>query len=142
VQFRELEFLSGLKDRRYLDRLRGVTDAERERLERRLAEPTLWDGLLSLLGARGFAASDDEQVKESLLAVARGRRRHGDLWDICELLLDHDELSGQWRARHVVMVERQIGTKSGTGGSTGSPYLRGRVGVQYFPLLWELRSWL
>ena len=142
VQFRELEFLSGLKDPAFLDRLRGATDEERRRLEARLAEPSLWDGFLALLGARGFAVDTEEDVKRSLLTVAQERMRHGDLWDISELLLDHDEMSAQWRARHVFMVERQIGTKSGTGGSTGGPYLRSRVDVRYFPLLWELRSWL
>ena len=45
-----------------------------------------------------------------------------------------------WRARHVQMVERQIGTKSGTGGSTGAPYLQRRVPLRYYPLLWELRD--
>ena len=59
-----------------------------------------------------------------------------------EDLLTHDELAGLWRARHVTMVERQIGTKSGTGGSTGAPYLRARVPVRYYPLLWELRDFL
>jgi tryptophan 2,3-dioxygenase len=142
VQFREIEFLSGLKDRRYLDRLRGVTDEELQRLRRRLDEPTLWDGFLELLRARGFAVDGDDEVKATLLEIARAQPHHGDLWDISELLLDHDELSAQWRARHVFMVERQIGTKSGTGGSTGGPYLRSRVEVRYFPLLWELRSWL
>ncbi|MFL6136752.1 MAG: tryptophan 2,3-dioxygenase family protein [Frankiaceae bacterium] len=142
VQFREIEFLSGLKDARYVDRLRGLTDEERERLRRRLDEPSLWDGFLALLGARGFAVGSDDEVKASLLEMARGQLRHGDLWDISELLLDHDELSAHWRSRHVVMVERQIGTKSGTGGSTGGPYLRSRLEVRYFPLLWELRSWL
>jgi tryptophan 2,3-dioxygenase len=142
VQFRELEFLSGLKDPRFLDRLRGATDEEQARLRRRLDEPTLWEGFLALVAARGFAVDTDEDVRESLLAIARGRLQYGDLWDISELLLDHDELSAQWRARHVFMVERQIGMKSGTGGSTGGPYLRNRVEIRYFPLLWELRSWL
>ena len=54
----------------------------------------------------------------------------------------HDELAALWRARHVQMVERQIGTKSGTGGSTGAPYLRQRVPLRYYPLLWELRDHL
>jgi tryptophan 2,3-dioxygenase len=142
VQFRELEFLSGLKDRRYLERLRGVTDEERERLHRRLEEPSLWDGFVALLASRGFATGSDDEVRRSLLTIAREQPRHGDVWDVSELLLDHDELSAQWRARHVAMVERQIGVKPGTGGSTGAGYLRARLELRYFPLLWELRSWL
>jgi tryptophan 2,3-dioxygenase len=62
------------------------------------------------------------------------------LWQLTEGLVTHDELAALWRARHVQMVERQIGTKSGTGGSAGAPYLRGRVPIQYYPLLWELRG--
>ena len=59
---------------------------------------------------------------------------------LAEALLQHDELAAAWRARHVVMVERMIGGKSGTGGSSGSAYLRGRLPLQYYPLLWDVRS--
>ncbi|MFC7589828.1 tryptophan 2,3-dioxygenase family protein [Nonomuraea antimicrobica] len=57
----------------------------------------------------------------SLLAVARDRGSYDDLWQLAEDLLTHDETAALWRMRHVQMVERQIGTKSGTGGSTGAP---------------------
>jgi len=142
VQYRELEFLSGAKDPRYLDRLADATDEERARLARRLAEPTLWDAFLAALAARGLPAYDEAGLRASLLAIAGDRNRYGDLWDLSEALLEHDERSAQWRARHVSMVERMIGTKSGTGGSTGAPYLRSRLGLRYYPLLWELRTWL
>jgi len=140
VQFRELEFLSGLKDERFVARFRGLTAPERARLQRRLSEPTLWDAFLTLLRARGLAADGDEQVLASLAEAARDRAAYDDIWQLAEDLLTHDELAGLWRARHVAMVERQIGTKSGTGGSTGAPYLRGRVPLRYYPLLWELRD--
>ncbi|HET6909079.1 MAG TPA: tryptophan 2,3-dioxygenase family protein [Mycobacteriales bacterium] len=140
VQFRELEFLSGLKDPAFLRRLRAATDEERMRLERRLAEPTLWDGFVAALSVRGLAAGDDDAVRSSLVAVARDRAAYGDLWDVAEGLLSHDELSAQWRALHATVVERQIGYKSGTGGSAGATYLRGRRDLRFFPLLWELRT--
>lgn len=140
VQYRELEFLSGLKDERFVARLRGTTGAERRRLARRLAEPSVWDAYLGLLAASGLPAGGDEQVLSSLRAVARDRAAHDGLWQLAEDLITHDELAGMWRARHVAMVERQIGTKSGTGGSAGAPYLRARAGVRYYPLLWELRD--
>jgi tryptophan 2,3-dioxygenase len=140
VQFRELEFLSGLKDPRFVSRFRSLTEAERARLSRRLAEPSLWDAYLGLLGARGLPASTDEEVLAALVRVARDRGRYDGEWQLAEGLLTHDELAGLWRARHVQMVERQIGTKSGTGGSTGAPYLQGRVPIRYYPLLWELRD--
>jgi tryptophan 2,3-dioxygenase len=90
----------------------------------------------------GLPASSEDELRDSLLKVARDRDAHGELWELSEALLDHDEAAALWRARHVTMVERQIGTKSGTGGSTGAPYLRSRLGLHYFPLLWELRSFL
>ena len=142
VQYRELEFLSGCKDRAFLARFRSISATQRARLERRLAEPSLWDAFLHLLASRGLPAGTDEQILESLRVVAGDRAAHDDLWQLAEGLLTHDELAGLWRARHVVMVERQIGTKSGTGGSTGAPYLRRRVPLRYFPLLWELRDHL
>jgi tryptophan 2,3-dioxygenase len=142
VQFRELEFLSGLKDPAFVRRFVGLTDAERARLERRLEEPTLWDAFLVALRRAGLAADTDEDILGSLLRVARDRETYGELWELAEALLDHDQAAALWRSRHVSMVERQIGTKSGTGGSTGAPYLRSRLGYHYFPLLWELRAWL
>ena len=68
------------------------------------------------------------------------RSGHAAIWALAEALLQHDELAASWRARHVVMVERMIGGKSGTGGSSGAPYLRSRLGLKYYPLLWDLRS--
>jgi tryptophan 2,3-dioxygenase len=142
VQFRELEFLSGVKDAAFVARFRAISDAERGRLRRRLAEPSLWDAYLTLLASRGLAVGSDAQILASLQAIAADRATHDDLWQLAEDLLSHDELAALWRARHVQMVERQIGTKSGTGGSTGAPYLRRRVPVHYYPLLWELRDHL
>ena len=142
AQYRELEFLSGSKDHAFVARFRSISAAQRARLQRRLAEPSLWDAYLHLLAARGLPAGTDQQILESLRVVAGDRAAHDDLWQLAEGLLTHDELAGLWRGRHVVMVERQIGTKSGTGGSTGAPYLRKRVPLRYFPLLWELRDHL
>jgi tryptophan 2,3-dioxygenase len=142
VQYRELEFLSGLKDEAFLARFRSISAAQRARLERRLTEPSLWDAFLGLLASRGLPAGTDQQILDSLRVVAGDRAAHDDLWQLAEDLLTHDELAALWRARHVVMVERQIGTKSGTGGSTGAPYLRKRIPLRYFPLLWELRDHL
>jgi tryptophan 2,3-dioxygenase len=140
VQFRELEFLSGAKDPSFVCRFRALTPDEHDRLTSRLAEPSLWDAFIDLLAANGLAVGDDKQILASLVSVARDRAHHDDLWQLAEDLLTHDELAGLWRARHVQMVERQIGTKSGTGGSTGAPYLHRRVPLRYYPLLWELRD--
>jgi len=140
VQFRELEFLSGAKDPGYVHRFKGLTELEKGRLARRLAEPTLWDGFVHVLGEAGLDASSDEAITASLRTVAHHRSAYADLWRLAEALLQHDELASAWRARHVVMVERMIGAKTGTGGSTGAEYLRSRLDLKYYPLLWGLRS--
>jgi len=140
VQYRELEFLSGAKDAAYVQRFKGITGRERERLDARLAEPTLWDAFLTVLRSFGLAADTDEEITASLRTAAHDRDQYAAVWALAESLLQHDELAASWRARHVVMVERMIGAKSGTGGSSGATYLRSRVPMQYYPVLWELRS--
>jgi tryptophan 2,3-dioxygenase len=130
VQFREIEFLSGLKDARYLARIETTADEE-SRLRRRLDEPSLWDAFGELLRTRHVSSLQD---------LFWDRPRLGDLFELSEALLDHDQAFSLWRARHVQMVERQIGAKPGTGGSAGVGYLRATLGKRFFPELWELRS--
>jgi tryptophan 2,3-dioxygenase len=143
VQFRELEFLSGARDPAYVQRMAQATTAEQDRMWKRLEEPSLWDAFVTLVESRGLPMSDEDTRRASLLTIARAQpTEHADLWDLAEGLLEHDSLASQWRSRHVDMVERQIGTKSGTGGSSGAPYLRTRLAVRYYPELWELRSFL
>ncbi|MDQ3981918.1 MAG: tryptophan 2,3-dioxygenase family protein [Actinomycetota bacterium] len=143
VQFREIEFISGLKDARYLERV-GSSPEDRARLERRLAEPTLWDAFCSMLDERGLPMPpDDVDVRRAtLLEIARDRETFADEFYLSEALLEHDQHFAVWRNRHVLMVERQIGTKSGTGGSTGAPYLRSTLNKRFYPELWDLRSFL
>ena len=140
VQFRELEFLSGAKDPSFVERFKGLTDAERERLRRRLEEPTLWDAFLHVLERRALPVRDDAAITDSVRRTAHDRSSYADVWALAEALLEHDELAAAWRARHVVMVERMIGAKTGTGGSSGAQYLRSRLDLRYYPLLWQLRS--
>ncbi|MDQ3095709.1 MAG: tryptophan 2,3-dioxygenase family protein [Actinomycetota bacterium] len=142
VQFRELEFVSGAKDPSFVQRFKGLTEDEAERLARRLEEPTLWDAFLALLAARGLAVGSDEEVSTSLHTAAHDRDRYFDVWELAEALIEHDELAIGWRARHVTMVERVIGTRTGTGGSSGAAYLRSRLPLRYYPALWDLRSQL
>jgi tryptophan 2,3-dioxygenase len=142
VQFREIEFLSGTKDARYVERLDLSAD-EGARLERRLAEPTLWDGFCALLETRGLSMPPDDEAarRASLLTVAR-EPDYLDVFYLSESLLTYDELFSLWRQRHVLMVERQIGSKTGTGGSTGASYLRTTLDKRFYPELWALRSYL
>ncbi len=84
----------------------------------------------------------DEEISPGVRRTAHDRATYADIWALAEALLQHDELAASWRARHVVMVERMIGAKTGTGGSTGADYLRSRLQLRYYPLLWGLRSHL
>jgi tryptophan 2,3-dioxygenase len=140
VQFREIEFLSGLKDADFLARFRGLSATERERLAARLAEPSLWDGFLAVLRHAGFRTGSDADRFGAYAIIAHDRERYGQLWGLAEALIGHDQSWALWRARHVLMAERQIGTKPGTGGSAGGAYLRSRVQLRFYPELWELRS--
>jgi tryptophan 2,3-dioxygenase len=141
VQFREVEFISGLKDERYLNRL-TLSDGELTRLKRRLDEPTIWDAFCGLLEAGGLPMPPEEpdRRRDSLLRMARERDRYGEEFYVSEGLLEHDEQFSLWRYHHVLMVERQIGTKSGTGGSAGAPYLRSTLDKRFYPELWDIRS--
>ena len=140
VQYRELEFVSGAKDPSFVKRFKGLTDDEKSRLQRRLAEPTLWDAFIAVLAASGLDTDSEQAVRASLKTAAHDRSTHSDVWELAEALIQHDELAAGWRARHVTMVERMIGSRSGTGGSSGSAYLHSRLPLRYYPLLWDLRS--
>jgi tryptophan 2,3-dioxygenase len=140
VQFREIEFLSGLKDPDFPTRFRGLNEAERQRLTARLVEPSLWDGFLAVLARAGFPVGTVDDRFRIYATIAHDQAQYGQLWDLAEALLAHDQSWSLWRARHVLMAERQIGTKPGTGGSSGGSYLRPRVELRFYPELWELRS--
>ena len=143
VQFREIEFISGLKDERYLNRL-SMNEKELERLKRRLDEPTLWDAFCSVLERAGLPMppDDEDRRRQSLIEMARRRDSYVEEFYLSESLLTHDELFATWRHRHVLMVERQIGSKTGTGGSTGASYLHTTLDKRFYPELWDLRSFL
>lgn len=140
VQFREIEVLSGLKDPRY--RRMVESPGDRARVERRLSEPTLWDAFCDLLDQHGLPMpTDDEEARRtSLLKLATNRDAYPNVWYLAEDLLQHDELFSLWRQRHILMVARQIGSKSGTGGSSGVSYLRTTLDKQFYPELWAIRS--
>jgi tryptophan 2,3-dioxygenase len=140
AQFREIEFISGLKDPGYIRRFRGLTAEESDQLQRRVDEPSLWDAYLRALRHAGFPVDTYDERMDSLRTIAHDRAKFGQLWDLAEALVDHDQAWSLWRARHVLMAERQIGTKPGTGGSAGGAYLRSRVELRFYPELWELRS--
>lgn len=140
VQFLEVEFLSGLKDPGYGEHRDWLTTDEHELLQRRLSEPCLRDGFLTVLDGAGFDVSTRRRRATAYLTIARDRERHGALWGLLEALVEHDQAWSMWRARHALTVERQIGAKTGTNGSAGASYLRSRFGLRFYPELWEMRG--
>ncbi|MGE5176292.1 MAG: tryptophan 2,3-dioxygenase [Hyphomicrobiales bacterium] len=148
-QFREMEFVLGQKDPRALDRY-PAGSGHRARLERRLADTTLWDSFLRFLLGKGYPVPPDQLGRDVTKPVASCPALHKLLIDVyrkdpivasvCERLVDLDEGVMEWRYRHVKMVERTIGTKRGTGGSEGAAYLRTTLNRPAFPDLWEIRT--
>jgi aminocarboxymuconate-semialdehyde decarboxylase len=149
-QFREIEFLCGLKDEKMLRYHRPTAEAYGS-LKRRLEEPSLRDVFFGALQAMGklAPASDGATERERFEARARAvhelykdERHHRDWIDVCERLTEFDELVVSWRLRHIQLVERIIGIRMGTGGSAGASYLKLTLDKKFFPELWEARTLL
>ena len=139
--FRQVEAMLGSRDAGAVHAQPDGSPA-RAAVEAAQAEPALWDGFLAYLRARGHAVPidatvPDDRVQTALVAVYRG---DPDAALVAERLVDLDEGVQEWRYRHVKMVERTIGTKRGTGGSSGVEYLRSTLFQPVFPDLWEIRS--
>jgi tryptophan 2,3-dioxygenase len=148
-QFRQLEFALGRKSHEAIVRFAAGSRA-RTALEHRFREPTLWDAFLRYLSREGYPVPQDalardvaapvepsEEIQQILLRIYRGDAKNSE---VCERLVDLDEGVQEWRYRHVKMVERTIGAKPGTGGSSGAAYLQNTVGSPLFPDLWQIRS--
>ncbi len=149
-QFRELEFLCGLKDEKML-RYHELTPETHAILFRRLREDSLRDVFFKALEALGtlqpppVGATEEDKFQaraKAIHALYRDERNHRDWIDVCERLTEFDELVVSWRLRHIQMVERTIGIRMGTGGSSGSSYLKLTLEKKFFPELWEARTYL
>lgn len=148
-QFRELEFLCGLKDEKMLAYHRPTPEAHAQ-LERRLREPSLRDVFFEALSSMGklqFRADATERERfdaraRAILSLYRDEHSNRDWIDVCERLTEFDELVVGWRLRHIQLVERVIGARMGTGGSAGSSYLKLTLDKKFFPELWEARTLL
>lgn len=150
--YRLLEFALGSRHRRYLAPFHHDPAALAE-LEAALAAPSLYDEAVRLLARSGFPVS--QAVLERDLSapwrseptvLAAWRRvytdvdRHWDLYQLGEKLVDVDDWFQQWRFRHLKTVERIIGMRRGTGGSSGVSYLKKALDFAFFPELWALRT--
>ena len=141
IQFRELEFLCGVRRTETLAHIQTSPD-DRARLERRLGEPSLYDAVKALLARRGFATDTHDAIIESYKTIYTETRENYDLYLLLEDLIEFDERFLLWRGRHIRMVERMIGAKKGTGGSLGAAYLSTTLEHRFFPELWEVRTHL
>jgi tryptophan 2,3-dioxygenase len=147
AQFREVEALLGRRDSKMAGHLPPDAQAEIALITN---ERSLWDATLMYLSKRGHAVSEkylnrdfnkayepNEEVQDILVFI---HKNDPESAMVCERLVDIDEGLQEWRYRHVKMVERTIGHKSGTGGSSGVGYLSSTLFHPVFPDLWAVRD--
>jgi tryptophan 2,3-dioxygenase len=151
-QYRELDFILGNKNPRVLE-VHEATPAIHARLSTLLHSPSLYDDALRLLARRRFDLPADvvkrdwavpyvesPAVEAAWLAVYRDPEGHWDLYELAEKLVDLEYRFQQWRFSHLKTVERIIGGKMGTGGSTGLNYLARALDSSFFPELLKVRT--
>jgi tryptophan 2,3-dioxygenase len=148
-QFRALEFTLGLKSTGAIERF-PAGSTTRQDLQRRYPAPCLWDSFLRFLRHAGYAVPASTLNRDVTQPIEPSREVQRLLIDLyrtdpllsqmCERLVDLDEGLQEWRYRHVKMVQRTIGTKPGTGGSSGAEYLISTLLRPVFPDLWAIRS--
>ena len=154
MQFREIEFASGLKLEGILNEFRNDQFAY-ERLRKRFENPSLGEIFFAVLRRSGLdAPADDKSFSDAERKKLYDRRTQAVLevlthfeerykeFQLGEALLEHDEFFLLWRSHHIKMVERMVGAKRGTGGSEGIGYLQTTLGKKFFPELWEARTYL
>ena len=150
-QYRMCEFVLGNRNPAML-RQHAHRPAEVAALEAELARPSLYDGAVGALARAGFDVGDAlardraaphaprDAVRAAWLAVYRDPAGHWLLYEPAEKLVDLEDYFRRWRFNHVTTVERIIGFKRGTGGTSGVAYLRRMLEVELFPDLWHLRT--
>jgi tryptophan 2,3-dioxygenase len=153
-QYREIEYMLGNRNRAML-RPHVHRPGVHERLTAELARPSLYDEALRLLARKGIAVPEsvlkrdvsethrpDDGVVEAWRIVYDDPAGHWELYELAEKLVDLEDYFRRWRFNHVTTVERVIGFKRGTGGTSGVSYLRRMLEVELFPELWRVRTTL
>ena len=141
VQFRELEFVSGAKDENIL-KFFEFDEFAHQKLTGRFTAPSLADEFWNLLGRNNFDVSSEDARVNTIVEILTHPEKYADFFVMQDLLIDHDENIALWRYHHVLMVERMLGMKRGTGGSEGAGYLRTTLSKKCIPELWEARTHL
>lgn len=154
IQFREVEFMAGLVDSRYLNVFQNWPEYQ-EALKKRLHGPNLRNTFYDLLRSQGYripegmgkadhtpSDSEKEEVLDALRQLYQRPNQNLRLYLLSEALLEFDEQLLLWRHHHCLTVERVIGGRKGTGGSSGVRYLESTTSKRAFPFLWEVRTHL
>jgi tryptophan 2,3-dioxygenase len=151
-QYRAIEFLAGNRNLAMLGPHAHRSDVV-AKLEEILAEPSLYDEALLLLARNGFdtgadalrtdwrvTRTENDKVLNAWKAVYASPEKYWMFYDLAEKLVDFEDYFRRWRFNHVTTVERIIGLKRGTGGTSGVSYLRKMLEVELFPELWKVRT--
>jgi tryptophan 2,3-dioxygenase len=152
AQYREVEFLLGNKNADMVRVFAHEPSAQAE-LEQLLREPSLYDEYLAYLARRGYAVPADvldrdwsqpyrlsSALVETFAGVYAAPEEHWGVYETCEELVDLEDNFQEWRFRHLQVVQRTIGHKTGTGGSSGVDFLRRALDLTFFPELYEVRA--
>lgn len=151
-QYRQIEFALGYKTKHIL-KIYEQDTALYERLEKALNAPSIYDVSIQALAKAGFPLNPavvkrdysvtyggDKTVADAWREVYLNVDKYWNLYQLAEKLVDVEDWLQQWRFRHMKTVERIIGYKTGTGGSSGVNYLRKVLDHRFFPELWDLRT--
>ncbi|MCA0274555.1 MAG: tryptophan 2,3-dioxygenase [Proteobacteria bacterium] len=151
-QYRAIEFMAGNRNPAML-RPHAHAPELTARLEAILAQPSLYDEAILLLSRNGFdvgaeasktdwreTRSESEEVLAAWQAIYREPQRYWMFYELAEKLVDFEDYFRRWRFNHVTTVERIIGMKRGTGGTSGASYLKKMLEVELFPELWKVRT--
>jgi tryptophan 2,3-dioxygenase len=151
-QYRQLEFMLGNKSRAMI-RPHKHDAATTARLTEALESPTVYDQSIRLLAVAGFAIDAavlerdwslphvaNASVEAAWVEVYRQSTKYWELYQLAEKLIDVEDWFQQWRFRHMKTVERIIGNKTGTGGTSGVSFLKKALGHSFFPELWTVRT--
>ena len=152
AQYREVEFLLGNKNADMVKVFAHDPAAQAE-LQTLLQEPSLYDEYLAYLARRGYAVPPallsrdwslpyrlNAELVDTLAAVYAAPEEHWGVYETCEELVDLEDNFQAWRFRHLQVVQRTIGHKVGTGGSSGVDFLRRALDLTFFPELYEVRT--
>lgn len=151
-QYRQIEFMLGNKNAAMLKPHAHRKDLL-ELVQTAFESPSLYDEAIALMSRRGIQVPEhylqrdwskpyiaNAEIQAAWLVAYRNPHDHWDIYQLGEKLIDIEDAFRQWRFRHVTTVERIIGFKRGTGGTSGVDYLRKMLDVVLFPELWSLRT--